>query len=47
MPMSLQDVRAQQLQAAEAVHTAAIRRARAERAGQAGAPRSPALRQAG
>ncbi|WP_432246894.1 hypothetical protein ACRAR1_01670 [Streptomyces sanyensis] len=47
VPMSLEDVRAQQRQAAEAVRAAAIRRARAERAGQADATRSPTLRQAG
>lgn len=37
MPTLLKDVRTQQRQAAEAVRAAAIRRARAERAGQAGA----------
>ncbi|WP_435611056.1 DUF721 domain-containing protein [Streptomyces sp. C10-9-1] len=47
VPTSLEDVRAQQRQAAEAVRAAAIRRARAERAGQADATRSPTLRQAG
>ncbi|MGW0537874.1 hypothetical protein [Streptomyces sp. NPDC003032] len=47
VPTSLEDVRTQQRQAAEAVRAAAIRRARAERAGQAGATSSPALRQAG
>ncbi|MEU0271867.1 hypothetical protein [Streptomyces sp. NPDC006307] len=47
VPTSLEDVRAQQRQAAEAVRAAAIRHARAERAGQAGTTGSPALRQAG
>ncbi len=47
VPTSLEDVRAQQRQAAEAVRAAAIRRARAERAGQGGTTRAPALRQAG
>ncbi|WP_318209686.1 hypothetical protein [Streptomyces sp. SJL17-1] len=47
VPTSLEDVRAQQRQAAEAVRAAAIRRARAEPAGQAGTTSSPALRQTG
>ncbi|WP_051716379.1 hypothetical protein [Streptomyces bikiniensis] len=47
VPMSLEDVRAQQWRAAEAVHTTAIRRARAERAGQARAASAHALCQAG
>ncbi|MGW3060597.1 hypothetical protein ACWC98_32350 [Streptomyces goshikiensis] len=46
VPTALEDARAQQRQTADAVHAAAIRRARGERAGQTGAPRSPALRQA-
>ncbi|WP_338492186.1 hypothetical protein [Streptomyces sp. SJL17-4] len=47
VPTSLEAVRAQQRQAAEAVRAAAIRRARAEPAGQAGTTSSPALRQTG
>lgn len=47
VPTSLEDVRAQQRQAAEAVRAAAIRRARAERAGQTGTPDVPVLRQVG
>ncbi|MFG3552164.1 hypothetical protein [Streptomyces sp. NPDC047725] len=47
VPTLLENVRAQQRQAAEAVRPAAIRRARAECAGQAGATSSPVLHQAG
>ncbi|MFC7795721.1 DciA family protein [Streptomyces cinereoruber] len=47
MPPSLEDVRAQQRQSAEAVRAAAILRARAERAGRTVPPAAPALRQAG
>ncbi|MFI6423271.1 hypothetical protein ACIBG6_38575 [Streptomyces sp. NPDC050842] len=47
VPTSLEDVRAQQRQAAEAVRAAAIRRARAERAGQPVTAPASALRQAG
>ncbi len=46
-PTSLEDVRTQQRQAAEAVRAAAIRRARAERSGKCGTTDAPALRQVG
>ncbi|MEU9983728.1 DUF721 domain-containing protein [Streptomyces sp. NPDC050856] len=46
-PTSLEDVRAQQRQAAETVRIAAILRARAERAGRPVPATSPALRHAG
>ncbi|MDV9186854.1 hypothetical protein R6L23_01155 [Streptomyces sp. SR27] len=46
-PTSLEDVRAQQRQDAEAVRAAAIQRARNERAGRTVPPIAPALRQAG
>ncbi|MFF3775742.1 DUF721 domain-containing protein [Streptomyces sp. NPDC002232] len=47
VPPSLEDVRAQQRQSAEAVRTAAIQRARTERAGRTVPPAVPVLRQAG
>ncbi|MFC9399131.1 hypothetical protein ACFTWS_39325 [Streptomyces sp. NPDC057027] len=46
-PTSIEDVRAQQRQDAEAVRAAAILRARAERAGLPAEAAAPALRQAG
>ncbi|MFJ4343130.1 DciA family protein [Streptomyces sp. NPDC088915] len=46
-PTSLEDVRVQQRQSAEAVRAAAILRARAERAGRTVPPAVPVLRQAG
>ncbi|MDV9193225.1 DciA family protein [Streptomyces sp. SR27] len=47
VPTSLEDVRAQQRQAAEAVRAAAIRRARTERSGQTNGDRAPTLRKVG
>ncbi|MFE0777092.1 DUF721 domain-containing protein [Streptomyces sp. NPDC058861] len=47
VPPSLEDVRVQQRQSADAVRAAAILRARAERAGRTVPPAAPALRQAG
>ncbi|MGW9453978.1 DUF721 domain-containing protein [Streptomyces sp. NPDC055632] len=47
VPTSLEDVRAQQRQVAEAVRAAAIRRARTERSGQTGVDGAPTLRKVG
>ncbi|MDV5143193.1 DciA family protein [Streptomyces sp. SBC-4] len=47
VPTSIEDVRAQQRQAAEAVRAAAIRRARAERSGQTNVDGAPTLRKVG
>ncbi|MER5312314.1 DUF721 domain-containing protein [Streptomyces sp. NPDC002773] len=47
VPTSLEDVRAQQRQAAEAVRAAAIRRARTERSGQTNVDGAPTLRKVG
>ncbi|MFD9240667.1 DUF721 domain-containing protein [Streptomyces sp. NPDC059556] len=47
VPTSLEDVRTQQRQAAEAVRAAAIRRARTERSGQTNGDGAPTLRKVG